>query len=61
MSATTRNSKKLYQLITKLSGQIKSNQLSASMCSEGLAEEFAYYFLEKILNIRKLFDGIPNY
>ena len=26
-----------------------------------MAEEFTNYFLEKILNIRKLFDGIYNY
>ena len=26
-----------------------------------MSEEFANYFLEKILNIRKLLDGIPNY
>ena len=47
ISATTRNSKKLYQLITKLSGQNKSNKLPASTSSERLPEEFANYFLEK--------------
>ena len=61
INATTRNNKQLYQLITKLFGQNKSNLLPASTSSEALAEEFANYFLEKILNIRKLFDGIPNY
>ena len=61
INATTRNSKKLYQLITKLVGQNKSNPLPTSTSNEELADKFANYFLEKILNIRKLFDGIPNY
>ena len=61
ISATTENSKKLYQLITKLTGQNKSNPLPVSTSNEHLADKFANYFLEKILNIRKLFDGIPNY
>ena len=61
ISATTENSKKLYQFITKLTGQNKSNPLPAATSDEHLADEFATYFLEKILNIRKLFDGIPNY
>ena len=61
ISSTTGNSKKLYQLITKLTGQNKSNPLPGSTSDEHPADEFANYFLEKILNIRKLFDGIPNY
>ena len=61
ISATTGNSKKLYQLITNLTGQNKSNPLPASTSDGNLADEFATYFLEKIHNIRKLFDGIPNY
>ena len=61
ISATTGNSKKLYQLITNLTGQNKSNPLPASTSDEHLADEFATYFLEKICNIRKLFNGIPNY
>ena len=61
ISSTTGNSKKLYQLITKLTGQNKSNPLPASTSDEHLTDEFANYFLEKILNIRKLFNGIPNY
>ena len=61
ISSTTGSSKKLYQLITKLTGQNKSNPLPASTSDEHLADEFETYFLEKILNIRKLFDGIPNY
>ena len=61
ISATKGNSKKLYQLITNLTGQNKSNPLPASTSIEHLADEFASYFLEKICNIRKLFDGIPNY
>ena len=55
------NSKKLCQLITNLTGQNKSNPLPTSTSDEDLADEFATYFLEKICNIRKLFDGIPNY
>ena len=51
ISATTRNSKKLYQLITKLAGQNTSNPLPASTSNEELAEEFANYFFEKILNM----------
>ena len=61
ISSTTGNSKKLYQLITKLTRQNKSNPLPTSTSDEHLADEFANYFLKKILNIRKLFDGIPNY
>ena len=61
INATTRNCKKLYQLITKLAGQNKSNPLPTSTSNEELTDEFANYFLEKILNIRKFFDGIPNY
>ena len=41
--------------------QPQETERNASTSSEGLAEEFANYFLEKILNIRKLFDEIPNY
>ena len=61
ISATRGNSKKLYQLITNLTGQNKSNPLPTSTSDEDLADKFATYFLEKICNIRKLFDGIPNY
>ena len=61
ISATTGNSKKLYQLITNLTSQNKSNPLPAPTSDENLVEEFATYFLEKICNIRKLFNGIPNY
>ena len=61
ISATIGNSKKLYQLITNLTGQNKSNPLPTSTSDEDLADEFATYFLEKICNIRKLFEGIPNY
>ena len=61
VSATTGNSKKLYQLITSLTGQNKTNPLPTSTSHEHLADEFATYFLKKICNIRKLFDGIPNY
>ena len=46
---------------SKLAGQNKSNPLLTSTSNEELADDFANYFLEKILNIRKLFDGIPNY
>ena len=61
ISSTTGNSKKLYQLITKLTGQNKSNPLPTSTSNKKLADKFANYFLEKILTIRKLFNGIPNY
>ena len=61
ISTTTGNSKKLYQLITNLTGQNKSNPLPTSTSDENLADEFAAYFLEKICNIKKLFNGIPNY
>ena len=61
ISATTGNSKKLYRLITNLTSQNKSNQLPSSTSDENLADEFATYFLKKFCNIRKLFNGIPNY
>ena len=61
ISTTKGNSKKLYQLITNLTGQNKSNPLPTSTSDEDLADEFATYFLKKICNIRKLFDNIPNY
>ena len=61
ISATTGNSTKLYQPITNLTGQNKSNPLPTSTSDENLADEFATYFLKKICNIRKLFNGIPNY
>ena len=47
ISSTTGNSKKLYQLITKLTGQNKSNPLPTSTSNEHLADEFANYFLKK--------------
>ena len=53
---TTSNSRKLYQLITNLTGQNKSNPLPASTSDENLADEFATYFHKKICNIRILFD-----
>ena len=56
-----KNRKKLYQCMTKLSGQNKLNPLPDSTSNEELAEIFTYYFLEKILNIRKFPDGLTNY
>ena len=61
ISATTGNRKKLYQLITNLTGQKKSNPLPTSTSDENLADEIVTYFLKKICNIRKLLDSIPNY
>ena len=61
MQPPPKNSKKLYKLITELSGENKLNLLPDSTSNEEFAEEFTNYFLEKILKIGKLFDGIPNY
>ena len=53
ISATRGNSKKLYQLITNLTSQNKSNPLPTSTSDEDLANKFATYFLEKNLQHKK--------
>ena len=47
------DAKKLYTLINKLTDNNKDNPLPKSQSDEGLANEFAQYFMSKIKSIRE--------
>ena len=53
------NIKNLYSVLNSITESKQENPLPPNTSDEDLCEEFAVYFLDKILNIRKLFDGIP--
>ena len=43
------DSKKLYTLVSKLTGSVKDNPLPSAENDENLANEFADYFVDKII------------
>ena len=51
-----RNSKKLYTLITNLTGTFKENPLLEGLSNKELAEQFAEFFITKIKKIRQQLD-----
>ena len=51
--------KKLYKLVNHLTGQKEENPLPEENDDTKLAEQFREFFLNKIINIRKLFHNIP--
>ena len=53
--------KKLYKLVSQLTGQKEENPLPEDDNDTKLAEQFGEFFLNKIINIRKLFHDIPPY
>ena len=57
----TNNSKKLYALITNLTTKPNPIQWSVHKDKQKLADDFANYFQDKILQIRMRFDGIPGH
>ena len=56
-----RDSKKLYKLITELTGGPKENPFPANIDNEDLANKFADFFLNKIKKIRLDLEGCPKY
>ena len=52
---------KVYRLVSQLMGQKEDNQLPEEDDDPKLAEQFDEFFLNKIINIRKLFCNIPPY
>ena len=55
------DAKKLYTLINNLTNNTKDNPLPKSQSDEGLANEFAQYFMSKIKLIRDTLDSHPLY
>ena len=55
------DAKKLYTLINNLTNNTKDNLLPKSQSDEGLANEFAQYFMSKIKSIRDMLDSHPLY
>ena len=57
----SKDAKKLYKYITKITNSTKLNPLPENANNEVLAEEFADYFHTKIMNIRENLSNIENY
>ena len=55
------DTKKLYKLVSQLMGHKEDNPLPEEDDDTKLAEQFGKFFLNKIINIRKLFHNIPPY
>ena len=55
------DAKKLYTLINNLTNNKKDNPLPESQSDEGLANQFAQYFMSKIKSIRDSLDSHPLY
>ena len=55
------DAKKSYTLINNLTNNNKDNPLPKSQSDEGLANEFAQYFMSKIKSIRDTLDSHPLY
>ena len=55
------DAKKLYSFINNLTNNIKDNPLPESQSDEGLANQFAQYFMSKIKSIRDSLDSHPLY
>ena len=53
------DTKSLYQLINKLTSKVKVNPMPPNVPDMDLAENFADFFLNKILKIRELFVDVP--
>ena len=54
------DAKKLYKLVSQLMGQKEDNPLPEEDDDSKLAEQFGEFFLNKIINISKLFYDIPK-
>ena len=55
------DAKKFYKLISQLTGQKEDNPLPEENDDTKPAKQFREFFLNKIINIRKLFHDIPLY
>ena len=55
----SKDAKKLYKLVSQLTGQKQENILPEEDDDTKLAGQFREFFLSKIINIRKLFHNIP--
>ena len=51
-----RNSKKLYTLVTNLTGTFKENPLPEGLSNKEVAEQFTEFFITKIKKIRQELD-----
>ena len=61
IKGNSNDAKKLYTLVSQLMGQKEDNPLLEKDDKTKLAEQFGEFFLNKIINIRKLFQNIPPY
>ena len=57
MSWVSKDTKKLYQVISELTDSVKVEQWPEHTSKEQLANSFADFFLDKIVNIRKMLEG----
>ena len=55
------DSKKLYSLVTNLTNKPEPQKWPTNNTKEDLAEDFANFFQNKILQIRELFNGMSQY
>ena len=55
------DAKKLYKLVIQLMDQKEDNPLPEEDDDTKLSEQFGEFFLNKIINIRKLFHDVPPY
>ena len=55
------DTKKLYQVVNEITGSEKTNPMPSYVHEQDLAEEFAEFFLQKILKIRDLFKNIKPF
>ena len=55
------NTKKLYQIMYGLTGEINKQNWPKSDSNEQLAEDFAEFFLSKIVRIREQFKDLPQF
>ena len=61
IKANSNNTKKLFKLISEITGNSKPNPMPDAQSNEELAEGFAKFFRQKIDGIRYQFKDIPQY
>ena len=57
----TNDARKLYKLVSQLTGQKEDNPLPEDDDGTKLAEQFRQFFTNKVINIRKIFHSMPSY
>ena len=61
ISACKGDTKQLYKVFNKITGKTVSNPMPEHVDAEQLAEQFADFFMNKIIKIRQSLDDIPKY